>query len=210
MGETTTKTKTPARAKIGKEIGIYEALMNFQSDMPTLPQNTKGYGYTYTDLLTIINTAQPILAKHGLVITQPISGTKITTILHHIQSKEEIQSYVDIPQDVSLKGQNTFQVYGSALTYFRRYSYISILSIVSDADLDASGTEINSSKSIKLVSDDKNIPTVKKTLSDVDFKKVMVMLGKEWKGSIISSEWITEKYSLSPNQLNELKEASNG
>lgn len=206
MGETTTKRKTPARAKIG----IYEALMNFQSDMPTLPQNTKGYGYTYTDLLTIINTAQPILAKHGLVITQPIAGSKINTILHHIPSKEEICSFVDIPQGVSLKGQNTFQVYGSALSYFRRYSYISILSIVSDADLDASGTEIKPTKAMKSVSVDKNIPAVKKTLSDVDFKKVMVMLGKEWKGSTISSEWITEKYSLSPNQLNELKEASNG
>lgn len=206
MGETTTKRKTPVRAKIG----IYEALMNFQSEMPTLPQNTKGYGYTYTDLLTIINTAQPILAKHGLVITQPIAGTKINTILHHIPSKEEICSFVDIPQDVNLKGQNTFQVYGSALTYFRRYSYISILSIVSDADLDASGTEIKPSKSMKPDSVDKNIPAVKKTLSDVDFKKVMVMLGKEWKGSIISSEWITEKYSLNPNQLNQLKEVSNG
>ena len=197
MGETTTKRKTPARAKIG----IYEALMNFQSDMPTLPQNTKGYGYTYTDLLTIINTAQPILAKHGLVITQPISGTKVTTIMHHIPSKEEIQSYVDIPQDVSLKGQNTFQVYGSALTYFRRYSYISILSIVSDADQDASGTEIKSAK----------VSNALPTLSDVDFRKLIDALGNDDKnGNHIDDEYAIKRYSLSPIQKKLVKEAYHG
>ena len=197
MGETTTKRKTPTRAKIG----IYEALMNFQSEMPTLPQNTKGYGYTYTDLLTIINTAQPILAKHGLVITQPIAGTKINTILHHIPSKEEICSFVDIPQDVSLKGQNTFQVYGSALTYFRRYSYISILSIVSDADLDASGTEIKQTK----------VSNALPTLSDSDFQKLLGAFGKEDKnGNLIDDDYAIKRYSLSPIQAKTIKEASNG
>lgn len=197
MGEITTKRKTPARAKIG----IYEALMNFQSDMPTLPQNTKGYGYTYTDLLTIINTAQPILAKHGLVITQPIAGTKINTILHHIPSKEEICSFVDIPQGVNLKGQNTFQVYGSALTYFRRYSYISILSIVSDADLDASGTEIKPAK----------VSNALPTLSDTDFQKLLGAFGKEDKnGNLIDDEYAVKRYSLSPIQAKTIKEVSNG
>ena len=197
MGETTTKRKTPARAKIG----IYEALMNFQSEMPTLPQNTKGYGYTYTDLLTIINTAQPILSKHGLVITQPIAGTKINTILHHIPSKEEICSFVDIPQDVNLKGQNAFQVYGSALTYFRRYSYISILSIVSDADLDASGTEIKPAK----------VSNALPTLSDSDFQKLLGAFGKEDKnGNLIDDDYAIKRYSLSPIQAKTIKEASNG
>lgn len=197
MGEITTKRKTPARAKIG----IYEALMNFQSDMPTLPQNTKGYGYTYTDLLTIINTAQPILAKHGLVITQPIAGTKINTILHHIPSKEEICSFVDIPQGVNLKGQNTFQVYGSALTYFRRYSYISILSIVSDADLDASGTEIKPSK----------VSNALPTLSDADFNKLLGALGNEDKnGNLIDEYYAVSRYSLSPIQSKKIKEVFNG
>lgn len=197
MGEITTKRKTPARAKIG----IYEALMNFQTDMPTLPQNTKGYGYTYTDLLTIINTAQPILAKHGLVITQPIAGTKINTILHHIPSKEEICSFVDIPQGVNLKGQNTFQVYGSALTYFRRYSYISILSIVSDADLDASGTEIKPAK----------VSNALPTLSDTDFQKLLGAFGKEDKnGNLIDDEYAVKRYSLSPIQAKTIKEVSNG
>ena len=197
MSETNTKKKSPVRAKIG----IYEALMNFQSAMPTLPQNTKGYGYTYTDLLTIINTAQPILADHGLVITQPIAGTKINTILHHIPSKEEICSFVDIPQDVMLKGMNTFQIFGSALTYFRRYSYISILSIVSDADLDASGTEIKPAK----------VSNALPTLSDPDFKKLIGALGKEDKnGELVDDNYAVQRYSLSPAQIKTIKEVSNG
>jgi hypothetical protein len=197
MSETNTKKKSPVRAKIG----IYEALMNFQSAMPTLPQNKKEYRYTYTDLLTIINTAQPILAYHGLVITQPIAGSRINTILHHIPSKEEICSFVDIPQDVNLKGMNTFQVYGSALTYFRRYSYISILSIVSDADLDASGTEIKPAK----------VSNALPTLSDSDFQKLLGAFGKEDKnGNLVDDNYAVERYSLSPVQIKTIKEVSNG
>ena len=38
---------------------------------------------------------------------------------------------------------NAFQVYGSAITYFRRYALSSMLGIITDKDTDASGEQIN-------------------------------------------------------------------
>ena len=42
-----------------------------------------------------------------------------------------------IPQNVSLKGMNEYQVLGSAITYIRRYALSSLLGIVTDKDTDA-------------------------------------------------------------------------
>jgi hypothetical protein len=51
-------------------------------------------------------------------------------------------------KDVALKGMNEFQVYGSQLTYFRRYALSSILGIVTDKDTDASGEQVKKPKTI--------------------------------------------------------------
>ena len=42
---------------------------------------------------------------------------------------------------MALKGQNDFQVLGSAITYLRRYSLSSILGLVTDEDADAAGEQ---------------------------------------------------------------------
>ena len=42
-----------------------------------------------------------------------------------------------IPENVSLKGMNEYQVLGSAITYIRRYALSSLLGIVTDKDTDA-------------------------------------------------------------------------
>jgi len=199
MTQVVKKTTTK---KVPLKIGIHEALANFQMDMPPLAHNSKGYGYTYTDLGEIITKAKPILFKHGLMITQPLEGSKLKTILHHIPSKEEIIGWVEIPQDVELRGQNSFQVYGSALTYFRRYCYVSQTGIVSDADSDASGQEVKKEKPAQ-----KSWPTI----SEVNFKKLVDAFGSEDKeGNTIDIDWCVKRYHLSPSQMKQIKEVANG
>ena len=46
-----------------------------------------------------------------------------------------------IPNDVTLKGMNEFQITGSAITYYRRYSLSAILGLVTDKDTDAAGEQ---------------------------------------------------------------------
>lgn len=120
---------------------LYKALAAFQAEVPTIKKNASGYGYKFADLEEINNIIKPLLVKHGLGYAQPLVGTAVKTILFHTDSGESIESSVEVPQGVTLKGQNEFQVMGSAITYFRRYSLASLLGLVTDEDADAAGKQ---------------------------------------------------------------------
>lgn len=120
---------------------LFKALAAFQQEVPVIHKGTQGYGYSYADLPTIFEKINPLLKKHGLGFSQLLDGLKIKTIVFHCESGESIESVCDIPQGISLKGMNEFQVAGSAITYFRRYSLSAILGIVTDKDTDAAGEQ---------------------------------------------------------------------
>lgn len=120
---------------------IYKALAGFQQEVPVIHEGTKGYNYTYSNLNAIFKVINPLLKKHGLGFTQLLEGTGIKTIIFHAESGESIEGFVEIPQGVQLKSQNTYQANGSGVTYYRRYSLSSALGLVTDKDIDATGTE---------------------------------------------------------------------
>tara|TARA_R100000951_G_scaffold80322_1_gene68152 strand:- start:824 stop:1378 length:555 start_codon:yes stop_codon:yes gene_type:complete len=126
---------------------LFKALAGFQQEVPTIHQGTKGYGYTYSNLNTIFKVINPILKKYELGFTQLIEGNSIKTIIFHSESGESLESITEIPQGVTLKGMNTFQVNGSGITYYRRYSLSSALGLVTDVDSDATGEEIKKTDS---------------------------------------------------------------
>ena len=120
---------------------IFKSLSTFQKECPVIHKGTTGYGYSYADLPAIFEVINPLLEKHGLGFTQPICGTKVKTILFHVETGETIESETDIPQGVSLAKMNEFQVLGSAITYIRRYALSSMLGVITDKDTDASGEQ---------------------------------------------------------------------
>lgn len=124
---------------------IYKALSAFQQEIEPITKDATGYGYKYISLPSMIETINPVLAKHGLGFYQPLDGKAVKTILFHIESGDVIESSIDIPQDVELKGMNAYQSLGSAITYLRRYSLASVLGLV-DEDNDASGEQIINEK----------------------------------------------------------------
>jgi hypothetical protein len=162
---------------------IYKSLASFQQECKVIHKGTKGYGYSYADLPAIFEVIMPLLKKHNLGFTQLLDGTELRTILFHTKSGDTIESCAAIPQDVQLKGMNAFQVYGSAITYFRRYALSSLLGIVTDKDLDASGEQ------------------VKQSINSVLFERAVNSI-KEGK---YSKERLQKEYNLTINQKNELK-----
>lgn len=125
---------------------IYKALAKFQQEVPVIHKATQGYGYSYADLPAIFEVINPLLSKHGLGFTQLLGDAQITTVLFHFSSGEEIESTMTIPDDVKLKGMNDFQVMGSAITYYRRYSLSAMLGLVTDKDIDAGGQQVTTPK----------------------------------------------------------------
>lgn len=120
---------------------LLKALANFQQEVPVIHKGTSGYGYTYADLPAIFEVINPLLKKHGLGFTQLICGHSVKTIVFHAESGEQLECSTDIPQGVQLKGQNDFQVLGSAITYIRRYALSAALGLVTDKDTDAAGEQ---------------------------------------------------------------------
>ncbi len=137
---------------------LYKALANFQQEVPVILKDTSGYGYKYADLPAIFEKINPLLQKHGLGFAQPIVGTKIKTILFHIESGETLESETDMPVESLIyeevtktdkkgvefkanvikgfEGMNRAQAIGSLITYFRRYAISSLLGLVTDKDTD--------------------------------------------------------------------------
>ena len=101
------------------------------------------YSFKYATLDAIIKMSRPILAKHGLFVTQPASiqddKVVVTTAILH-SSGQKIESEISCrPESFGL------QQIGSAISYLRRYSYCAMLCIDSDEDDDgnaASGNQI--------------------------------------------------------------------
>jgi len=127
---------------------LFKSLAAFQQEVPVIHKETKGYGYSYADLPTIFDKINPLLQKHNLGFTQPIMGNCVKTIVFHTETGETIESVIEIPQGVMLKGMNEFQVMGSAISYLRRYCLSSVLGIVTDKDTDAAGEQTKPSKPI--------------------------------------------------------------
>ena len=125
---------------------LYKALAGFQQEVPIILKDTPGFNYTYADLPAIFKVVNPLLKENGLGFYQAVNGTKIKTVLFHIESGETIESETDIPQGVQLNKMNDFQVLGSAITYIRRYALSSMLGLTTDKDTDASGEQVKVDK----------------------------------------------------------------
>ena len=132
---------------------LFKALAAFQQEVKPIFKGTKGYGYSYADLPTIFDKINPLLEKHGLGFTQLINTHEednyLNTIIFHVESGETLESNTLIPQ-VSLKGMNDYQSFGSGVSYFRRYCISSSLGLVTDKDTDAAGEQVTVVKKEKL------------------------------------------------------------
>lgn len=176
---------------------LIKSLAAFQQEVPTILKDTEGYGYSYADLPKIFEVINPLLKTNGLGFTQLINGEILETIVFHIESGESISSKVNIPQGVQLKGQNDFQVMGSAITYLRRYSLSAMLGLVTDKDTDAHGEQTKPSAKPQ------------KQKLDVSSESFIMARNAVASGSFTVAR-IREKYDLSPEAEKELAEAETG
>jgi len=132
---------------------LIKSLSAFQNECPIIHKDTKGDNYTYADLPQIFNTINPLMKKHGLCFSQLLENDGIRTILFHVESGEQLESFTVIPK-VKLGNMNDFQAMGSGYTYFRRYCISSILGLVTDKDTDAAGTQVASPNNLSLTTKD--------------------------------------------------------
>jgi hypothetical protein len=86
-------------------------------------KNAQSHHSKYADLNAIMAEVEPVLLENGLILLQPIQGNSVCTQIVDIDSGAMLQSTMDLPQNVNP------QQMGSAISYYRRYTLQSALSL---------------------------------------------------------------------------------
>jgi hypothetical protein len=109
---------------------LLKALFNAKSEIGKIAKDSTNpfYKSKYFDVNSLLEHVEPILHKHGLVCLQPIVNGKVTTIIAHVESGEQISS------EISLIGLADPQKAGSEITYYRRYTLQSLLALQAEDD----------------------------------------------------------------------------
>lgn len=112
------------------------ALVAAQAELPAVPKNATNpfYRSRYPTLAAVVNSAAPVLSRHGLAVTQWVSHDGNRTLLrtYLLHSSGE---WISDAMPLHLAKLDP-QAQGSAVTYARRYSYMAVLGIVGEGDDD--------------------------------------------------------------------------
>lgn len=118
-----------------KEQTLTQRLLEFQKQVNVIKKDAKNphFKNTYATLKQVLSEVKPILSEVGLLITQPIDERGIGTVI--TDGKESISSFIPMPTGLAP------QQLGSCVSYFRRYTVCSLLSLEIDDD-DANQTRL--------------------------------------------------------------------
>lgn len=128
-------------------MGIYERLINVQSELKAPKGNYNSFGkYKYRSCEDILEAVKPLLKKYGLVLTLTDDvmecGGRIyiraTATLTDIETSEQIHNTALAREAADKKGMDESQVTGTASSYARKYALNGLFCIddTKDADTD--------------------------------------------------------------------------
>ena len=159
--------------------------------------DTGTYKYKYASLAGIMRSVRPVLAAHGLCVSQLVSSTDDrltvgTTLVH--RSGQTFQSGV-----LTMKLPATPQQLGSLVSYLRRYQLVALLGLaVEDDDArsthppsDAAGTHRGTSE---------------RNLSDAQRRRIMALFGEL---GLSGSEFRDERLALTAETIGRDIETTN-
>jgi len=115
------------------------ALVKVQAELKAAKKDARHefIGSTYADLSSVWEACRALLAQNGLAVIQTNAradgGVVIETMLAH-SSGQWIMGELFIPVAGNEKGKSLAQMYGSAVSYGRRYGLQAIVGVCADDD----------------------------------------------------------------------------
>lgn len=166
---------------------IYKKLLNAKKEMEAITKDSKNpfFKNKYFDINKLLSEVEPILQSHSLLLLQPIENGVVKSVIFDTETSESVSS------EISLPIQNDPQKLGSAITYYRRYTLQSLLSLQAEDD-------------------DANLATKSKTnrnpsITEAEIKKVTMPENI----NIKNINWLLNNRRMTPEQrkgLEKLKE----
>jgi len=113
-----------------KVSGLYPKLHAAKQKIGKVVKNSTNphFKNKYADINGLIETVEPVLLEHGLLLIQPIEQGLVSTLIIDIESGEKVVSSMRLPEIQDP------QKIGSAVTYYRRYTLQSLLSLQAEDD----------------------------------------------------------------------------
>ena len=171
---------------IPKNKSFTDKICAIQQGLKAPKNQFNGFGkYKYRSTEDILEAVKPLLG--GLVLTLNDELIEVGGVLV-IQTTAEISDSEGNFKEVTANA-------GSSGSYAHKYALGNLFLIDDTKDVDATNTHNTNAK---------------KVLSDAGFKKVLEKFGAEYEGEIIDGGWIDKRYSLSPVQVEKIKEVQNG
>jgi len=151
-----------------------EKLLNVKKKIGTLSKGSKNpfFKRAYLDLTDLLEAVEPLLHEEGLILLQPIENNCVCSqIWDAKESKLLVSSSMFIPEQITDP-----QKLGSAITYFRRYTLKSVLSIAEvDDDGNKASQRPNAMVKLENCKDLNELKDVYKSLSPNDQRKYLTL-----------------------------------
>ena len=110
-----------------EEKTLYDYLLRVQSEIGAIQKSSENnyYKSSYLYINDLLQDVKPILTKYGLVLTQPLTTKDGRMYVSSVISNgvEVVESTLVLPDIVKP------QELGSCITYFRRYTLVSLLAL---------------------------------------------------------------------------------
>jgi len=115
---------------IPKPQTIWFKLWKAKQEIEAVKKNAKNphFKNNYADINAIIEAVEPVLLKYNLILMQPVMDGKVVTKIIDCETGQSVDSWMELPQITDP------QKIGSAVTYFRRYTLQSLLSLQAEDD----------------------------------------------------------------------------
>ncbi len=109
-----------------KVTGLYPKLHAAKQKIGKVVKNANNphFKKSYADINALVESVEPLLLEQGLLLIQPISATGlVSTLIIDIETGDKVESSMRLPEIQDP------QKIGSAVTYYRRYTLQSLLSL---------------------------------------------------------------------------------
>ena len=122
--------KTEQTEEQMKVTGLYPKLHAAKQKIGKVVKNSTNphFKKSYADINALVESVEPILLEQGLLLIQPIIDNKVMTQIIDIETGDKIESVLTLDSNLNSQQQ------GSQITYYRRYTLQSLLSLQSEDD----------------------------------------------------------------------------
>lgn len=109
---------------------MYQKIDDIKKHIGKISKDSKNpfHKSKYFDINKLLEHVEPLLQEQGLLLLQPIEKCSVVTRIIDIETLDFIESTIELPNI------DDPQKIGSAISYYRRYSLTSLLSIQSEDD----------------------------------------------------------------------------